>query len=79
MTTRRFTVYRSSIGGWTTAVVIQGAGTHKVASFGQDEDRARALAMDLNATLESHLGHHAAAERARLNATGMDAPAQRRR
>jgi hypothetical protein len=76
MTTRLFTVYRSSVSGWT---VTTGDASRKVASFGQDEDRARALAMDLNATLESHLGHHAAAERARLNATGMDAPAQRRR
>lgn len=76
MTPARFTAFRSSVSGWTVAC---GGSPSKVASFGQDEDRALALAADLNSTVASHLQHHAVHERARLNGAGMDTPAQVKR
>ena len=74
-----FTAHRSSVSGWIVVCHVAGYGNTKIASFGHDQDRAEALAMDLNSTVASHLQHHAVHERARLNAAGMDTPAQVKR
>lgn len=51
-----FTAHRTATSGWIVACHVAGYGNTKIASFGHDQDRAEALAMDLNSTLASHLG-----------------------
>lgn len=55
-----FTAHRTATSGWIVACHVAGYGNTKIASFGHDQYRAEALAMDLNSTLASHLGHAAA-------------------